>query len=290
MAPAEPVLSDALPDPLPLDAAADASPVPAALAQAAGAPSAPAEVFAIDGWPEQGEIVFRVLLGSGGLQVGEARHDWWHDRDRYRMQVTLETTGVAALLRGFHYVQRSEGELGPQGLRPQLFSVTQKGKAVETAVFDWNNERVSIRRGERERRTASLQAGDQDVLSLWHQIGIVGVAGLPRTLIVASNKDAKTVLLEAVGEEGLRLPIGKLDTLRLRAQAEDGKLTIDIWLARNYGMLPVRIRMVDDKGEVLDQQAVELRLSPPGKTTDNTEIIELKEQVPAYPQADLHIN
>lgn len=292
VAPVEPVLSDAVPDVLP--PAEEPAPIPAELAQAVSSPAVPAEAFDIDGWPAQGEIVFRVLLGSGGLQVGEARHDWSHDGKRYRMRLTLETTGVAALLRGFHYVQNSEGELGPQGLKPQYFSVAQQRKELETAVFDWDNARVSIRRGERERRTSTLQPGDQDVLSLWHQIGIVGSAGLPRTLTVVSNKDAKLALLEAVGTEGLRLPIGQLDTLRLRAQAEDGKLTIDIWLARNYGMLPVRIRLVDDKGEVLDHQAIQLRLSPPGevpgKTTEKSEIIELKEEVPAFPLADLHIN
>lgn len=292
MAPVEPVLSDAVPEALP--PVEESSPTPAELAQAVSPPAQSLEAFDIDGWPAQGEIVFRVLLGSAGLQVGEARHDWSHDGKRYRMQLTLETTGVAALLRSFHYVQKSEGELGPQGLKPQHFSVAQRGKTLETAVFDWDNARVSIRRGERERRTSMLQAGDQDVLSLWHQIGIVGITGLPRTLTVVSNKDAKGALLEAVGSEGLRLPIGQLETLRLRAQAEDGKLTIDIWLARNYGMLPVRIRMVDDKGEVLDHQAIQLRLSPPTKgsvkTTENSEIIELKEDVPVFPLADLHIN
>lgn len=297
-----PVVEETVVDVLAADAVPDdevqthADPLPETLA-AAGAgllPQPQGEVFSIDGWPTHGAIVFRVFLGDKGLQVGEARHEWSHDGSRYSMQVVLETTGVAALLKGFHYVQRSEGQIMPEGLRPDLFSVTQRGKAQEVADFDWVANRVSIRRGDRERRAAALQAGDQDVLSLWHQIGIVGTAGLPRTLLVVSNKDAESALLEAVGEEGLRLPIGRLETLRLRAQAEDGKLTIDIWLARNYGMLPVRIRMVDDKGEVLDQQAVQLRLAPPDRTpgepAPRAEMIELKEEVPAFPVADLYIN
>ncbi|ANQ86282.1 hypothetical protein dqs_3255 [Azoarcus olearius] len=254
-----------------------------------------ADSYNIEGWPTHGAILFRVAMGEGNFVVGEAEHEWWHDDTRYRMQVTLQTTGLVGMVRGFHYVQRSEGEVGAQGLKPQRFQVEQRGKAPESAEFDWAAGRVSIRRGERERRSAAVRAGDQDVLSLWHQIGIVGAAGLPTTLTVASNKDAKVALLEKVGEETLRLPIGRLDTLRLRAQSEDGKLTIDIWLARNYGMLPVRIRIVDDKGEMLDQQAVRLRLAPPegegdktpGAPADGTapraggepEMIELKEEV-----------
>lgn len=257
-----------------------------------GAAPEPASV-AIDGWPLSGAITYRVYLGSGGLQVGEARHEWSHDKTRYSMQVTLETTGVAALLHGFHYVQRSEGELLPEGLRPQTFTVVQKGKAQESAVFDWEHAQVSIRRGERERKKAVLKPGDQDVLSLWHQIGIVGTEGLPRTIMVISNKSATPARLESMGEEGLRLPIGQLDTLRVRAKAETGALTIDIWLARHYGMLPVRIRVVDDKGEVLDQQAFQLRLAPPNgsaaQSADAVDMVELKEE-PVLPLAELSTN
>lgn len=265
----------------------------AAAAQGAPADTAVGETYSTEGWPTYGGIVFRVALGEGGLQVGEAVHEWWHDDSRYGMQVTLQTTGLVGLVRGFHYVQKSEGELGPQGLKPQRFQVEQRGKAPESAVFDWAAARVSIRRGERERRAADIRPGDQDVLSLWHQIGIVGPTGLPTTLTVVSNKDAKVALLEQVGNETLRLPIGRLDTLRLRAQAEDGKLTIDIWLARNYGMLPVRIRMVDDKGEVLDQQAVRLRLAPraegdaPDPGEGQAQMIELKEEEVVDPVASL---
>lgn len=303
LAPPAQILREALPEPVaeatpePLDGAAmlAEAEVPAAeVAPDTAADALEGEVFDLDGWPTQGAIVYRVFLGNGGLQVGEARHDWSHDDTRYSMQVTLETTGLAALLHGFHYVQKSEGELGPEGLRPQTFTVAQKGKSLETARFDWDNAQVSIRRGERERRKAALQTGDQDVLSLWHQIGIVGTSGLPRAITVVSNKEATPALLEQVGEEGLRLPIGNLRTLRVRAQAENGKLTIDIWLALNYGMLPVRIRMVDDKGEVLDQQAIQLRLAPTGEspkgTADASDTIELKEEEPVPPLADLYTN
>lgn len=306
---AEPQALPAVTDTLPAIAAdaEDAGSVVAEVAAAmlAAAPAQPSaaagETYNTEGWPTHGSIVFRVVLGDGGLVVGEAVHEWWHDDSRYRMEVTLQTTGLVGLVRGFHYVQRSEGELGPQGLRPQRFHVDQRGKAAESAEFDWPAGRVSIRRGDRERRAAEIHAGDQDVLSLWHQIGIVGATGLPTTLTVVSNKDAKVALLEKVGEETLRLPIGRLDTLRLRAQSEDGKLTIDIWLARNYGMLPVRIRVVDDKGEVLDQQAIRLRLAPPGegegdknkgeaapRAGSEPEMIELKEEVD--PLAGLHQN
>ncbi len=215
-------------------------------------------------WPRRGNIRFRVLLGEPGFEVGEARHEWTHDRKRYQMSVSLETTGVVDLFRKLRYRQHSEGRVGPKGLQPERFGVEQSSRKPESAEFDWQAGQVTMRRGERT-RTAAIEPGDQDVLSLWHQLGIVGVAGLPQELNVVSGKSATRSVLEAVGVERPVLPIGQLEALRVRARALDGKLSIDIWLAREYGMLPVRIRIVDEKGEVLDQQAVELRLAPTGK-------------------------
>ena len=257
------------------------------------------DVADADGWPREGRIVYRVMMGDKGFEVGQATHNWSHDTRRYDMRVELKTTGVAALMRSFHYTQRSEGEIGDRGLRPLHFTVDQRGRAPDAVDFDWDAGEATIRRGSRAPRTARILPGDQDVLSLWHQVGIVGANGLPATLTVLTNKSAKPALLEVVGQEGLRLPIGRLDTLRLRAQAEDGSLTIDIWLASRYGMLPVRIRIADDEGEVLDQQAIQLRLTPAGEPNRSaegdegggvalTEQIELKEEV--EPLADLYRN
>nr|WP_286206730.1 DUF3108 domain-containing protein [Thauera linaloolentis] len=283
-----------------------ASDAPAAAVLAPPMPQAPPidpmagaafDVADADGWPREGAIVYRVMMGDKGFEVGQASHSWSHDTRRYDMRVELKTTGVAALMRSFHYVQRSEGEVGERGLRPLRFTVEQRGRASDAVEFDWSAGKAIIRRGSRAPRAVHILPGDQDVLSLWHQVGIVGTNGLPATLTVLTNKTAKPALLEVVGPEGLRLPIGRLDTVRLRAQAEDGSLSIDIWLASRYGMLPVRIRIADDDGEVLDQQAIQLRLTPAagagglagGEAAGEimlAERVELKEETD--PMADLY--
>lgn len=213
-------------------------------------------------WPRQGAIRFSVMLGDGGFQIGEARHEWTHDATGYRMTLAVRTTGAAALLHSLQYEQRSEGRVEPDGLRPEHFAIDQSGKKPQSADFDWKARQVTMRRGERT-RTAGIEPGDQDLLSLWHQIGLVGAAGLPKSLHVVSGRSAKPSVLEAVGAEQVALPVGTLATQRLRARSLDGKMTIDIWLAPRYGMAPVRIRLVDDDGQVLDHHATEIRLNTP---------------------------
>lgn len=260
-------LAIAAPPPVEAQPEVQAPPVVDAAPVAAPAPELVAagdlKGFSIAGWPERGSIRFRVHLGDGGFAVGEAQHEWSHDGKRYRMSVAVRTTGVVGMFRSFHYAQSSEGSVGREGLKPERFSVEQTRKTPASARFDWDARKVTMTRGAKE-RVADLRPGDQDLLSLWHQIGIVGAVSGSTDLNVITGREATPSTVEVMGPEKLPLPIGLLETLRVRAEARNGSLTIDIWLARNYGMLPVRIRVIDDKGEVLDQQAVELRLSPPG--------------------------
>lgn len=225
---------------------------------AAAAPDV--ERSALERWPRTGSIVYRVAYGDPGLPIGEAHHAWAQDGRRYQMSLDLRTTGAAALLHRLQYVQRSEGRIDGKGLRPLRFAVDQRGRAGDVVKFDWKAAQASILRGGRKPRTAALAAGDQDVLSLWHQVHLLDVRASPLQLTVLTGKRGKAARVHAVGEETLQLPLGEVDALRLRAQTEDDSMTIDLWLDRGRAMQPVRIRIVDDEGSVLDQQAIEVKL------------------------------
>lgn len=213
----------------------------------------------------QGQIHFDVHYGSQGFKVGEARHDWTLEGERYALVLTLQAKGLAGLF-GLDYEQRSSGRVDAKGMRPELFEVEQRGRKLEQARFDWAAGRVSIRRGGEERRSAELRAGDQDLLSLWHQARRVAESGKAAKFAVVTNKSIKQATLEPRGEERLELAAGTLDTVRLHAFAEQGELDIDIWLSKRHGLLPVRIRITDEKGGVLDQRASRIELGSPAAT------------------------
>lgn len=213
----------------------------------------------LQSWPAQGIIRYRVYLGKAGLPVGEATHAWRHDGARYSMEVELQTTGVARMLRDLHYVQRSEGRVGKLGLVPERFSVSQTGKTPSDVRFDWARGSVRISRGSRI-RTGEVRPGDQDLLSLWHQVAIVGLGRAPQPITVVGGHYANPGRLELIGDEMLDLPIGRVESVRVRAEANDGKLSIDLWFSKAHRLLPLRIRIVDGKGEMLDQLAYEVKL------------------------------
>lgn len=211
-------------------------------------------------WPREGEIRYDVMRGEGGVKLGEAVHTWEHDGRRYDMRTTVETTGLAGLLYSFRYVQRSEGVVHEDGLRPTSFRVEQNGREPENAAFDWTKREVLITRSKGRKTTAALSPGDQDVLSVWHLVGLRDGKDLPTELTLVTNRKAAVATMEVVGREVLQLPMGALDTLHVRLRADESSLAIDLWLSERHRLLPVRILMEDGKGEVLDQQAVAIAL------------------------------
>jgi hypothetical protein len=271
-----PQVRPAAPVPRPAEPAAEAVALAAPLEQAAPASTPvaapPADSDVPDGagpdqaafidlpvWPRRGRIEYAVSLGKQGLVVGQTTHSWEHDGQRYSMQAVVETIGLAAVFKRFHYVQRSEGRIVRGTLRPDRFSVVQEGKKPEAANFDWKDGRVIIERRGRTRE-APIKAGDQDVLSLWHQLSLIGEPEGRLEMTVVSNKAAAPSVLETVGEERLLLPIGAVDTYHLRARAQNASLDLDIWLAGRFGYLPVRIRIRDGDGDTFDQQARSIEL------------------------------
>lgn len=217
-----------------------------------------------------GSIFFDVHYGSQGFKIGEARHDWRFSGKRYEMRLNLEAKGLAGLF-GLQYEQRSEGTVEAVGMRPARFAVEQRGRKLETADFDWAAARVSIRRDGVERRSGEIRPGDQDLLSLWHQARRVAEGDKPLQLTVVTNKSVKRATLQPEGRERLQLAIGAVDTLRVRAWADGGELDIDLWLSLQHDLLPVRIRITDDEGGVLDQRAARIELGAPEAATQTTQ-------------------
>ncbi len=212
-------------------------------------------------WPHQGRIRFAVTRGEGeqAMLVGESIHIWQHDGEAYSVRTQAETVGLAALFRPVKVVQLSEGRLGPVGIVPVAFRVEHQGKVAEGARFDWENMRVTLYAGERVRREAALSVGAQDMLSQIYQMGLYGKAAHVE-LMVATGKSYGRYAYETVGDETLATRFGELRTWHVRTPGLPGEQIMELWLASDYRNLPVRIRFLDRKGDVYEQNAVEFEV------------------------------
>lgn len=152
-------------------------------------------------------------------------------------------------------VQHSQGRMAPDGLVPERF--TDKARHERQLVFDWPQGQV-VSPG----RTAPLLAGAQDRLSVFLQLGWLlarqtqpPAAGQTWTLPVASASGTEPWTFAFAGAQRLQLPAGQLDTWKLSHQRRtpDGQ-QIELWFAPALHHLPVRIRIVQDNGDEVDQQ------------------------------------
>lgn len=240
---------------------AEAAPPPEAPSAAAAPPPAPAQAPVDIPWPRQGRIRFLITRGGNeqGMLIGQSVHTWKHDGTNYALQTVSETTGLVALFRQARVVQASEGRVGAEGIVPQEFRVERNGQAGERARFDWEGRKVTFHAGSRKEREMALAAGTQDVLSQIYQIGMLGTAARVE-LMIATGKNYGRYAYEAVGDEKLATRFGELRTWHVKTPALPGEQAMELWLALDYRNLPVRIRYMDRKGEVFDQNAVEFEI------------------------------
>lgn len=206
--------------------------------------------------PPRGVIHYRVDNGERNFQVGIARQEWEISDAHYRLKSELETVGIAWLFKSYRLEMESRGRVTEQGLQPEFFEIRRNGKdAREKASFDW--ERMAVQVGNRAEQ--SLDPGAQDFLSFNYQLGFMQHPSSGSALPLATGKKYAVYRLVAMDDEEIATPMGALRTLHLQVPGEN----IDLWLAYDYLLLPVKIRFVDRNDRVFIQVATQIQTSPP---------------------------
>lgn len=191
---------------------------------------------------------------------------WQHDGKRYTSELEIK-----AFLLG-NRRQTSEGQLTAQGLAPDRFA--DRGKNEQAAHFLRDTQRVSFSANTPD---AILQVGAQDKLSLFIQLGAL-LAGEPQrwpvgkslSLQVVGAKQAEPWVIHIEGWEDLSLPIGKVHALRLsRPPRNEYEPRVEIWLAPDLRHLPVRIRLSQTNGDLVDQNLNRIDWLQPSAATRN---------------------
>jgi len=154
-------------------------------------------------------------------------------------------------------VQTSTGQLGAHGLEPIRF-----GDKVRSEVAAHFNYEKSIVTFSANTPDVPLLPGAQDQLSVMVQIAAM-LGADPRRFVPASTlsfqavgpKSADAWVFTVGATEKLALPGGELTGVRLwREPSGEFDPRVEIWFAPDLGYLPVRIRLTQANGDVVDQQ------------------------------------
>jgi hypothetical protein len=211
--------------------------------------------------PEASRRAFDVYLGDFSLGQRVAAMDYLFESDgaHYRLRTEGRATGVMAMLYGGLLTQDSRGRVGPEGFLPERYAERRGERPARVVSFDRTTGLAEADDGS----TQPLQAGVQDQLSAIWQLALIArmtpsqlAVGHELHWPIARGRRVHSMRIVSLGEETLQpshsAPLRTLHLALTSATAsDDGRL--DVWLATEDAMQPIRMKMVSAQGLVLDQ-------------------------------------
>lgn len=237
--------------------APDAAPAPApdpapALAQAAPEPPLPQQSASLK-VPGSVRLQYALSGQARGFQYSaDGLMTWQQDGQRYQARMV-----ISAFLLLNPRIMTSAGELGPLGVSPRRFS--DKARTEQATHFQPEQGRILFSSNAPE---VPWRPGAQDRLSIFFQLaGMLAaeparfVPGTQVQILTAGTREADTWTFTVVGTPTLALPAGEQATIALKREPRrEFDQTIEIWFAPALGYLPVRIRLSQANGDVVDQK------------------------------------
>lgn len=211
--------------------------------------------------PKHARLRYVAQLGTHGIYIGEVRHELTIADGRYTLHAELETTGLARLIKHYQNVQDSRGSATQAGLRPDAFTEVindEHGTRRSASNFDWAGHQVGFVSGEK----ASLPDGAQDILSFLYQLSQLPYDRETIPLAISNGRKLDYYQLETGTEEMIDTPMGKLRALHLTKIHKPGEEGLEVWLATEYRLLPVKLRQIERDGNIAGEIVIrEIRVS-----------------------------
>jgi hypothetical protein len=210
--------------------------------------------------PPTGRWTFDVYYGEydSGFRVASLGYSIEHDGKRYKLRSEARAEGITALIYSGVLTQSSEGRLSANGLEPEHY-VEKRGRREPRSLEIDRAKRRAKGPGD---EPIPLLDGAQDRLSILVQLGLLARA-MPERFVKGAVVQIPEVSLSRVEETGytvrgearLQTETGPLRTLHLERTSPPARndARIEVWLGYDHGMLPVRLRVADAGGRVLDQ-------------------------------------
>lgn len=224
-------------------AQAAASQPEAAASSPAAAASAPVnEAAALDRWPTDTRLNYRLSGHFRGPLYGDARVQWQREADKYqvRLDVRIQVFGTQILT--------SQGEVTPEGLLPRAYEELRPGKRRITQIGD---EVVTLDNG----RTVPRPPGVQDTASQFVELSQRFASGREAlevgrsvTVWLARPGGVDQWTYDIVARDTLRTgSFGPVEAFHLKPRPlvnPRGNITAEMWFAPTLQYLPVRIKVL----------------------------------------------
>lgn len=216
----------------------------------------------VDAPDRSGGARYRIHYGDSGENNVVAQVDYLfelHD-GAYRLYTEGRASGLMAWFYRGALVQLSSGTIGAHGLTTQRYLEKRGERAARETTIDPASGEVVFDAG----RRAAAPAGLQDKLSVLMQLALLRqaqperfTAGAAIELPMLATSGIDHTPWRVLGDEVVTTDIGPVPAVRLtRRTADPRDPVIDVWLALDARLFPVRLRATEPNGRSLDQVLV----------------------------------
>lgn len=210
--------------------------------------------------PKHAQLTFAIYMGTSHFRVGETVHTLDINDGRYVLKATTSTVGIAKLFKSYKLNQYSNGSYGPDGLQPELFTeerIERIGTKRNAVEFDQTAHRAQFSNG----IDMALPPETQDILSVMYQFPPLAHTEIAE-VSVCNGKKIENYRFEVAVNETIDTPLGKLLTVHLHKMHAANEEGLDIWLAREYRLFPVKMSLTESNGEVSGEALItDIRVS-----------------------------
>ena len=195
-----------------------------------------------------------------GTQVAVVQETFEKKGTQYQIVSESNPAGLLALFVRTRIKALSTGVVTQTGLRPEQFDYGRLDDATKnvSATFDWKSEQLRLSFDGRN-ETVALPPDTQDRVSLMYQFMFLPAGKLDSLEFHMTNgKKVEPYRYQLAGRETIDTPLGKLSTLHLVKQRDAGENAVDVWLASERNLIPVKLLIVENDGSKFEQVITQL--------------------------------
>lgn len=225
-------------------------------------PAAPAEPqvrhYKVD-LPPSGDIALDVARvdANGTHWSGEELLSWRVSPAGYRIRVEA---GISVVFTRVNLLTvTSEGTVGDEGFVPTLMTEKRRGRSMTATHFNRGAGTLTFSASQAR---YPLVPGAQDKASVPLQLAAIARGDAKQLsgnidIFVGEDRDASVFSFVVVGQEQIDTPLGRIRAWHLVRPPKPGSYSsrLDLWLAPDYGWVPVRIRNLEASGAVTTETA-----------------------------------
>ena len=212
--------------------------------------------------PTSASITYNLF--RNGIQLGTISEQFETKNGAYRATSEARASGLFALFQREPARLVSVGALTKNGLRPQRFEGRQSGKSM-SADFDWESSKLTLIH-DGLNHALELPPGAQDRLSIMYQLMFAVRAVHAKApfmdFAMTNGRKLERYRYSAQPDVTIDTPFRRLNTIHLVKQREADDSGTEIWIAPEYGNVPVKVLIIEDDGVRYEQIVTQLEITP----------------------------